>query len=105
MAATALKASRKMTRKSWQLLQQLAASPAGQATSNSNRFATLEDIDNVLSGITILTDSTGGEANNTLVAITDTSADQSSPINDNFADLSAKINEILAAMTAVVTDE
>ena len=41
----------------------------------------------------LLTDSTGGTANDTLVAISGSGADAA--INDNFADLAAKVNALL----------
>lgn len=46
-----------------------------------------------------LTDSTGGTANNTLVAIGATNTgDRSADINNNFADLAAKLNELRTIM-------
>jgi hypothetical protein len=45
--------------------------------------------------ITALTDSTGGTANNTLVAISGSGDDAN--INNNFADLAAKIAELLTS--------
>ena len=113
MAATALKASRKMTRKSWQLLQQLAASPAGQATSNSNRFATLEDIDNVLTSVaTMDAKSATGEAYNGVSAVTaledvavgTLDATAVDAIKENFLMLTTKLNTVIAAFKATVTD-
>jgi len=51
------------------------------------------------SAIVSLTDSTGGTANDTMVAIGATnSGDVSANINNNFADLAAKVNAILAAL-------
>lgn len=51
-----------------------------------------------------LTDSTGGTADTTLAAVTDTSAtDQSGTINDNFADLAAQLANIKTDVGALFT--
>lgn len=51
--------------------------------------------------VAALTDSTGGTANSTLVAIGATnSGDVSANINNNFADLAASVNAILTALKA-----
>ena len=49
-----------------------------------------------LTGITALTDNTGGTADNTLVAISGTYVQ--AEIRNNFADLAAKVNELRAAL-------
>ena len=81
---------------------------------SSNRTAALQLIGKIRNGraldtllrqvhsapaVVVLTDSTGGTANNTLQAVGATnSGDVSAAINNNFADLSAKVNELIAAL-------
>jgi len=64
---------------------------------NGSKIATTRQ-----SAITALTDSTGGTANNTLVAISGTYVQ--AEVRDNFADLAAKVNSILTTLqTAGIT--
>ena len=51
---------------------------------------------------TTLTDSTGGSVSNaTLAAITDTSSDQSAPINANFAKIAQLVNRLRADLVSL----
>lgn len=61
----------------------------GQMTANGTQA----------SAVALLTDSTGGTANDTLVAISGTYTQ--SEVRDNFADLAAKVNAIINALKGV----
>lgn len=63
-------------------------------TSNGTTWQRVALVDPI--AVTALTDSTGGTANDTLVAISGTGDD--ADLNNNFADLAAKVNAIRTAL-------
>lgn len=72
-----------------------ATGPGITVQANSGDPLTVQQEANIAA----LTDSTGGTANDTLVAISGTGDDAN--INDNFADLAAKVNAILSLLQAL----
>ena len=70
----------------------LALEVDGAFNHDGSTFGALGATPAAQQAVTALTDSTGGTANDTLVAISGSGDDAN--INDNFADLAAKINEL-----------
>lgn len=68
---------------------ELKIEPGGKLTNDGTQA----------SAVALLTDSTGGTANDTLVAISGTYTQ--SEVRDNFADLAAKVNAIINALKGV----